>query len=662
MTKDDCKIKFLDDNKTLIKCQWVDDICLQEGREIKNCTQAENLTDLSEKQCSSLVTSGRCIKGPVGCKEIKDCSEINFEVEESICEEFTKEEEIKKCVSDIETKGCKQIIKNCLGSNNKDLCSQLNTTEGGYKCYFNGNQCDEANSCESVKDTNYDVSSEDLKGICELFDNCEPYENKCKTKPIPTTIITTLPTTIITIIHTTIPKTLLTTIPTITITTNPTIIPSIISTTTLTTLPTTILKTITTNPTIISSIISTTTSTTLPTTILKTITTNTTIIPSIIPSIALTTLLTTIQTNLRTSIQIKMPTTIITTIPTVIETTITATIPAKTETTTIKTTIPTTIKINMPTNIPTTKLATRQTTIITKSPTYIQTTIIISKAIPITTQIFSTQINKKTDSSSISKASIPTTIFSTITNIEHTIIPETTIITNIITRSNIITTNIPTPQPTMKPSKIISTTIPIEKIKTTIISTTKPTIFQTNTPFTDPITAPEIINTTIPRINSTEIFTTIIRTTETIINEITSIPSIESIPIKTANPTFTPSSNSNEIHNPKPIQMTTNILPTLASDEQTNLHSTIQSDLISTNIKSSNKYSLSEIISEQITLNLNSSIPLSLNLISTTLQNNIIRILPTTNIKNNIFSTLIKDTDLIPLKNDEETLLIYFRN
>ena len=113
LTKDDCKIKFLDDNKTLIKCQWVDDICLQEGREIKNCTQAENLTDLSEKQCSSLVTSGRCIKGPVGCKEIKDCSEINFEVEESICEEFTKDEEIKKCVSDIETKGCKQITKNC---------------------------------------------------------------------------------------------------------------------------------------------------------------------------------------------------------------------------------------------------------------------------------------------------------------------------------------------------------------------------------------------------------------------------------------------------------------------------------------------------------------------------------------------------------------------
>ena len=354
-----------------------------------------------------------------------------------------------------------------------------------------------------------------------------------------------------------------------------------------------------------------------------------------------------------------MPTTIITTIPTVIETTITPTIPAKTETTTIKTTIPTTIKINMPTNIRTTKLSTRQTTIITNSPTDIQTTTIISKAIPITTQIFSTRINKKTDSSSISKASIPTTIFSTITNIEHIIIPETTIITNIITRSNTITTNIPTPQPTMKPSKIISTTIPIEKIKTTIISTTKPTIFQTNTPFTDPITAPEIINTTIPRINSTEIFTTIIRTTETIINEITSIPSIESIPIKTTNPTFTPSSNSNEIHNPKPIQMTTNILPTLASDEQTNLHSTIQSDLISTNIKSSNKYSLSEIISEQITLNLNSSIPLSLNLISTTLQNNIIPILPTTNIKNNIFSTLIKDTDLIPLKNDEETLLIF---
>ena len=66
----------------------------------------------------------------------------------------------------------------------KSICEILNVSMKGYKCVSDGEKSEESNSCDSVKDTAYDINSTDLKKICDLFEFCEPYEKGCKTKII----------------------------------------------------------------------------------------------------------------------------------------------------------------------------------------------------------------------------------------------------------------------------------------------------------------------------------------------------------------------------------------------------------------------------------------------------------------------------------------------
>ena len=229
----------------------------------------------------------------------------------------------------------------------------------GYKCLSNGKECIEVNSCDSVNDTSYETNSTELKKLCDLFDNCEPYENRCKTKYIPTTIVTTIPNIVTTLPTTTVPITILTNIPSIISTT--------MSSSILTTEPTTIIKTVATTiqikePNTILTTKPTTTSTKEPDTT-QTTDLGTTSITSPTTKLTTTTSLNTTPTTSNTTTSTKTPTTIPSTIPNLIHNTITTNIPTNVpyiNNTNIPTTMPnliptiitSNIQKNIPTNIP----------------------------------------------------------------------------------------------------------------------------------------------------------------------------------------------------------------------------------------------------------------------------------------------------------------------
>ena len=216
--QEECKYA-IKDGETVIKCKWNETAsegkkCQVDGyTEFKSCNDAINIADMTNEQCSILnVTEGNyCRKGPKGCFEFGDCDNIDdVEVEPYICKELTKPDDDLQCIpSEI---GCKKDKVKCLNNSlyiyDKIKCEKLDISSEDYKCLSNGKECIEVNSCDSINNTSYETSSNELREICELFDNCEPYEKGCKTKSLPTTIITTIPTTV----STTIPTTVLTTV------------------------------------------------------------------------------------------------------------------------------------------------------------------------------------------------------------------------------------------------------------------------------------------------------------------------------------------------------------------------------------------------------------------------------------------------------------------
>ena len=89
--------------------------------------------------------------------------------------------------------GCKREKLKCLDNSlyiyDKVTCENLDVSTEGYKCLNNGKECIEVNSCDSIKNTEYETNSENLKKLCDLFDNCEPYEKGCRDKYTPTKTI-----------------------------------------------------------------------------------------------------------------------------------------------------------------------------------------------------------------------------------------------------------------------------------------------------------------------------------------------------------------------------------------------------------------------------------------------------------------------------------------
>ena len=560
-----------EDEKIFIKCKWVEDgpegkkCQVDDDTEIKTCDDAKTITDLTNDQCSILhikeSSNKYCIKGPEGCFEYGDCEDINFEVDSNICLELTKPENDTQCISNGEN-GCKREKVKCtdytLYIYNKVLCRNLDASEG-YKCFSNGEKCIEANSCNSINNTIYDTESEELKKICDLFDDCEPYEKGCKTKLIPTTIVTTILTTILT----TIPTTILTTIPTTILTTIPTTI--------LTTIPTTILTTI---PTTILTIIPTTILTTSPTTILTTIPTT---ILTTMPTIKETTVPTTIATTMSTNILTEKPSTILTAEPSISQTTEPSTI-LITKPSIIQTTEPTTIQTAIQTLISNTLSSTKPTSATTELLTNLPTTINTIKP---------TEKEKES------------TIIYPSTTTEQTISLQTTIPTFISTA--ISQTNLPIIKEEETTPNTIFTTI-MKEMPTTINSEIPTTIYKETTLSTitniEPSTIIKMVSTaitndeqtTIKEINPTT-FPTTIQTTiesieETINNTIkpTTIPTIEQTTTGTETQTTIAStvSSTDNIKTNIPTTTTSTIIPTIkATTEST----TMMTDILTTNTK-----------------------------------------------------------------------------
>ena len=358
--------KYAQDEETLIKCEWIGSApegkkC-QYGGVIQHCGLAYGVIDMTNELCSKLkvITEGNyCRKGPNGCIEFGYCEQAyNVEVEPEICKELTKPNDNYQCIFMPSYKGCTRDKVKCLDNSlyiyDKIKCEKLDISSEGYKCLSNGKECIEVNSCDSVKNTTYETNSNELKNICNSFDNCEPYKKGCKTKYIPTTIITTIPTTVPT------------TVPTTIVATEPTTI--VISTNIPTSFSTNMLINLLNESTIINSIKPTTTQTAAQTHVdstVQTITPKTTM-----QSIFSTTMQSTketiepssIKTNISTNESKAEPTTIETTIKTKEPTTI----PSK-----IKTTIPTSIsstgKVIIPSGISTNILTTMETIAHTES-------------------------------------------------------------------------------------------------------------------------------------------------------------------------------------------------------------------------------------------------------------------------------------------------------
>ena len=142
---EECKLIL--ENNILVECEMVDDSCKVKAK-YETCTLASSLSDATEDQCSKLkVDLGQeCIKGTGGCEvKIKTCTDETIQYEDGICDKLTP-------------------------SANK-------------KCYYNGEKCAEADSCENVEETKL-TTDKQMEDLCHLFDKetqeCVPEGKKCK--------------------------------------------------------------------------------------------------------------------------------------------------------------------------------------------------------------------------------------------------------------------------------------------------------------------------------------------------------------------------------------------------------------------------------------------------------------------------------------------------
>ena len=190
--EEECPKNFVVTGEKIFQCIWgqKDDNSGNEcksGSEISSCSEAANLKDITNEQCLALASGGGyCFKGTSGCIVPSNCADIIVSVEEQVCNGFTKLDDEYKCEKD-GSNGCKLNKAQCLDTTSytydDDICSKLGTSEG-YICYSDGEKCVQANSCGTVGETKYEETGDNsakLTAICNLFDNCIPAGNKCKT-------------------------------------------------------------------------------------------------------------------------------------------------------------------------------------------------------------------------------------------------------------------------------------------------------------------------------------------------------------------------------------------------------------------------------------------------------------------------------------------------
>ena len=84
------------------------------------------------------------------------------------------------------TNGCEIETKLCSDTtieNKEENCQYLKTSSTDNKCYYDGENCAEANSCNSVQETKLSDDKK-IQSLCSLFDSetqdCIPEGKKCK--------------------------------------------------------------------------------------------------------------------------------------------------------------------------------------------------------------------------------------------------------------------------------------------------------------------------------------------------------------------------------------------------------------------------------------------------------------------------------------------------
>ena len=151
--KENAQCGILVDGKILVECEWEgegDTGACQFKEKYAKCQSAKDLLKATNDQCSPLETETyqECIKGEKGCE--------------------------------IKTRACKDNI----AGPTEEICDNL-TPSTGNKCYFDGEKCEEANSCTNVQETKITDNTK-LTTLCAKFKEaekeCIPNDKKCKLK------------------------------------------------------------------------------------------------------------------------------------------------------------------------------------------------------------------------------------------------------------------------------------------------------------------------------------------------------------------------------------------------------------------------------------------------------------------------------------------------
>ena len=172
----------------LIECEWKEEptpeACILKAR-YATCTSASSLSTATNEDCSKLAHEEEkyCIKGVSGCLGVSNCAQATGS---TISDEACKSIEVpafQECKKG--TNGCELKNKLCNVAtivNKEENCEKLDGTSDGNICYYDGENCAEANSCTSVAETKLN-DEEKMKHLCALFNSetqCVPDGKKCK--------------------------------------------------------------------------------------------------------------------------------------------------------------------------------------------------------------------------------------------------------------------------------------------------------------------------------------------------------------------------------------------------------------------------------------------------------------------------------------------------
>ena len=183
-TQEECKLIFSD--SIFIQCKWETDKCVLD-KKYETCASASNLREATNEQCMNIRSRDKktCVKGVNGCLDVNNCEDIKeVNIEEESCKS-TEFQSYQNCIKG--TSGCKLINITCTDTtitNFESDCEYL-SAPNGYKCYYDGEKCAQANSCASVPEMKL-TDNEKMKNICSKFNEepkvCVPEGNKCVLK------------------------------------------------------------------------------------------------------------------------------------------------------------------------------------------------------------------------------------------------------------------------------------------------------------------------------------------------------------------------------------------------------------------------------------------------------------------------------------------------